>query len=140
MKKIITAAFISTLLLTTASAQSISKKEARDFLEKAWRCVITSDSTTFIQLWENENSAKQKLMKEFIFIREFLDTALTRNLAIDDVEIEKHNLKDTDAEIWIKAWFKYDAHYYKGFEFYVANKDNRWVVRGSTSTSARSKN
>lgn len=141
MKKIITAIFISILLLTTAHAQSISKKEAHELLEKAYSYLKTSDTTSFINLWQEENTAasKQKITSEFNFLREFLDTALTRNLKIDNVEIEKYNLKNTDTKYWIKAWFKYDEHNYKGFGFYVAYKSKRWVVRNTLSTSMKRK-
>ncbi|HLG34208.1 MAG TPA: hypothetical protein VI757_04955 [Bacteroidia bacterium] len=142
MKKIIAATFISVLLMTAAQAQTLGKKEAQQLLEKAWRCMVTSDSGAFMNLWQTDNtaSAKQKITEELNFLREFLDTALARNLTIDNVEVEKHNLKNTDTEYWIKAWFRYDEHYYKGFGLYVAYKNNQWIVRGSPSTSARRKN
>ena len=140
MKTIIFTAVISFFLMAATHAQTLHKKEARDLLEKAWRCLVTSDSAAFARFRETDNPAEQNLAAEFNFIRQFLDTAIARNLAIHDVEIEKHNLNNTDAEYWIKTWFQYDEHYYKGFGFYVAYKTNRWVVRGSPSTSSKTKN
>lgn len=142
MKTIIATAFICILFMTSAQPHSISKKEARQLLQNAWSYLKISDIASFINLWQEENIAasKQKITSEFNFLREFLDTALARNLKIDDVEIEKHNLKNTDTDYWIKARFKYDEHYYKGFGFYVAYKNNRLVVRGNPSTSAMRRN
>ena len=149
MKKIITAIIMCALLYATAHGQTITKKEARDLLEKAWSYLKTSDTAAFISLWMPDNSSvsyhkrpytKQEIKNDFIQVKDFLDTALTRNLIIDNIEIEKENLENTDTKYWIKAWFKYDEHYYKGFGFYVAYKNEKWVVRDSPSTSAMRKN
>ena len=72
------------------------------------------------------------------------NTASMAEEALQYIEIEKYDPKDvdkdynegsTDEKYWIKAWFKYDEHYYKGFGFYLAYKNDKWVVRYNPSTS-----
>jgi hypothetical protein len=53
--------------------------------------------------------------------------------------VEKDDLEGTDTKYWIKAWFKYDDHYFKGFGFYMAYLNNKWVVRDYPSTSSMQK-
>ena len=149
MKKIITSTFICFLLLSVAQGHTISKKDAQQFLEKAWSYLKTSDSASFVSLWVIDASApkhqgraftRQAVIGNFDFMKEFLDTALKLNLKIDHIEVEKENLNGTDTEYWIKAWFKYDEHYYKGFGFYVAYKNDKWIVRDNPSTSTMRRN
>ncbi|MEO6883587.1 MAG: hypothetical protein ABI199_06155 [Bacteroidia bacterium] len=149
MKKIIATTFVCFLLLTSAQGQTISKKDAKQFLEKAWSYLKTSDSTSFVKLWALDASApkhkgrtfsSQDIIENFDMMKGYLDTALIENLKIDYIEVEKDNLKGTDSEYWIKAWFKYDEHDYKGFGFYIAYKNSKWVVRDNPSTSTMKKN
>lgn len=111
-------------------------------LEKALSCLQTSDTICFINLWQVDYTAtmRRRIISDFYAMRQFLDTALNRDLKISDVEIERHNLKNSNIKYWIKAWFKYGEHAYKGFGFYVAYQNNRWIVRGEPSTSTMRKN
>lgn len=141
MQKILV--FICALSLTFTQAQTLSKKEARQILEKAWDCLKTSDTSSFVNLWQPQSFAsvleqtyvRQQALDNFSFLNQFLDTALSRNPKISDVEIEEHNLKDTDTKYWIKAWFKYTENDYTGFGFYIAYKNGKWIVRDKPSTS-----
>jgi hypothetical protein len=144
MKKAITAILICFFIATVARAHSISKKEARQFLDNAWNYLKTSDSASFLSLWMLDASApkhngrlftREDIINNFNFMTDFLDTALKQNLRIDHIEIDKENLKGTDTEYWIKAWFKYDKHYYKGFGFYITYKNDKCIVRDNPSTS-----
>jgi len=137
-------------MLTVVHGQTMNKKEAQQFLEKSWTYVKMNDSISFANLWSlNDNISKnqkrphstKELYEWCGELRDFLDTALNRNLKVDYISIEKMNLKDTDTKYWIKAWFKYDEHYYKGYGFYLAQKKGKWIVRDypSTSTFMRTK-
>ena len=148
MKQIL-AFFLCFFTLTASQGQTIRKKEARQFLEKSLNYLKTSDSASFAGLWNLNKAAlehqgrpwdKQQIIGNFDFMKKFLDTALKQNLRMDYVEIEKENLEGTDTKYWIKAWFKYNKHYYKGFGFYVAYNDGKWVVRSSPSTSYMRRN
>jgi len=52
MKKIIVSTLTAVLFLTVAQAQTMSEKEAKQFLETAWSYLKTSDSNAFADLWE----------------------------------------------------------------------------------------
>lgn len=149
MKKIIITLVISLLLFTIANGQTISNKEARQLLENTWNYLKTSDSISFISLWSLNDSIsihqrrphkKKEIMGNFTFMKEFLDTALNRNLAIDYIDIDKFKLEDTDTKYWIEAWFQYNKHYYKGFGLYIAYMNNKWIVRDDVSTSTLYRN
>ena len=149
MKKIIAITCVCVFAMNIAHGQTMTKKDARQLLEKAWSYLKTSDTASFINLWQPDNSSstahqqpytRQEIKNDFSQLQDFLDTAWAQNLIIDNIEIEKDNLKNTDTEYWIKAWFKYDEHHYKGFGFYVAHKNNMWVVRQSPTSSARQRN
>jgi hypothetical protein len=127
------------LLLAVAHGQTISKKEAKQILEKAWSCLITPDSVSFVNLWRPGNTTPERAIDYFNYLKQFLDTALKQNLKINNVEIEEKNLKGTDTKYWIKAWFKYSEHDYKGFGFYIAPNNGKWVMRGEPSTSRMKK-
>ncbi|MBK5285238.1 MAG: hypothetical protein JJE25_07520 [Bacteroidia bacterium] len=152
MKKIIITAIIYILLSPIAHAQAITKKDARHLLEQALTYLKTSDTTSFINLWRLDDApypyhqrpyTRADVIGDFNQLKVFLDTALKQNLTIDNIEIEQAMQKDTAknfGEYKIKAWFRYDEHYYKGFGFYVEYKNNKWVIRFSPDTSVMRKN
>ena len=57
-----------------------------------------------------------------------MENFFLQNLKIDHIEVNKENLPGTDTEYWIKAWFKYDEHHYKGFGFYIAYKNDKFKL------------
>lgn len=143
MKKVFLALTVASIL-TVAYGQTMTKKEAQQFLQKSWDYVKMKDSVSFSNLWSlNDSISKnhrrphttEETFGDYRAVREWLDTALTRNLKIDYVEVEQMNLKGTDTKYWIKAWFKYNDHYYKGYGFYIAYFNDKWVVRDNTTTS-----
>ncbi len=144
MIKTIATTFISVLLFSIVQAHSINKKDARQLLEKAWGDLKKSDSTAFVNFWSlnDEVSIHQKrphkkaeIISNFNAMKEYLATALNKNLKIDFIDVDEQKLDGTDTEYWIKAWFKYDEHEYKSFGFYIAYKNEKWIVRDYPSTS-----
>ena len=148
MKKIIISTFLCALTFSGALGQKISKKEAQQFLEKAWGYVKASDSLSFINLYRHKDMKsnkevlmipKQQISDNFNAMKEYLDTALLKNLEINNIDIQKRP-EGMDVDYWIKAWFKYDEHYYKGFGFYLVYIDKKWVINMSPSTSEKTTN
>ena len=136
------------LLFTMVHAQKMNDKEASQLLNKGWNCLKTNDTTSFINFWSLNDSIsihhrrphkKQEIIANFNAMKEWLDTAIQRKLNIEWVDITRQNLKGTDTKYWVQAWFKYDEHYYKGFGFYVAYMNKRWIVRDDASTSSMRK-
>jgi hypothetical protein len=123
------------------NAQKLDKKTATQLFEKTIVFLKVSDEVSFTNLWKlDDRSApyqqvpfnKQDVRSHFEELKVFLDTAINRNFKIDDLEIEKlDELEKTQysAKYNIKAWFKYDENYYKGFGFNVDFIDNKWVFR-----------
>jgi hypothetical protein len=148
MKKIVAATVICILTLASVSAHTLSEKEAKQFLDNAWRFVKANDSTSFMNLWSLNDSLsvnqkrphnQKEILESFRAVRQWIDTALKRNLAIDHITVDKQNLEGTDTEYWVRAWFKYDEHNFKGFGFYLANMNGKWIVRDYPSTSTKEK-
>ena len=141
MKKLL---ILALLISQSILAQTLSKKEARQILQKAWTATLTNDSIAFAKLWSLNDSESKKhrrphseneVYADFRAVREWLDTAITRKLTIENIGLEDDTLQGTDVKYWIMAWFKYNAHYSKSFGFYLASHDGRWVVRDNTSAS-----
>jgi hypothetical protein len=145
MKKIIPITFICVLLLTIADGRTITKKEARQLLEKVWSCLKTSDTASFINMWLLDNIpyhqrlyTKEDVIGDFNYLKDFLDTALSQNLQMDNIKIDKDLITAPDEFFGtynIKAWFRYKEHYYKGFGLYVIYKNEKWLVRFQPDTS-----
>jgi hypothetical protein len=143
------------LLLTfqISFGQKMSKKEATSLLQKAITHLKNNDSTSFANMWYYDNTlrpfdnslyTRKDAIEEFNELKIFLDTAITKNLAFDEVEIE--NFKSSSkfkVKYKIKVWFKYDdkLHYYKGYGPLVDFIDGKWVFRfsGDQSISYRDK-
>lgn len=151
MKKALLLSIICLSLSTTLFGQKISKKEARQLLEKAITHLKSSDSASFIGLWytgkykwpyHDRPFTRQDIQDNFYYLQEFLDTALNRNLKINHIEIysvEAEKMSRDFGTYNIKAWFKYDKNYYKGFGFFVEFIDNKWVVLFNPDTSTLTK-
>ena len=149
MKKNIYVTLIFCCLLNLANGQTMTQKEARQILEKSIHFLKSSDTASFINLWQLDDSAwpyhkkaftNQDVKENFMMLKTFLDTALTKNLKIDEIEIEKYDPKKKEeflGDYNIKAWFKYNKHYYKGLGFNVVFRENRWFIRYSPDTSVR---
>ena len=144
MIKTITTTFLSLLLFSSVQANPINKKAARQLLEKAWNDLKTADTIAFMGFWSlnDEISLHQKrphtkaeIISNFNVVKEYLATAINKNLKIDFIDIDEQKLDGTDTEYWIKAWFKYDKQEYKGFGFYITYKNHKCIVRDYPSTS-----
>jgi len=64
-------------------------------------------------------------------------------MKIDYVDINKYDPKDSIEYFGgynIKAWFKYNKHYYKGFGYFVEFKKANGFVRYSPETSTMRRN
>ncbi len=131
--------------------QKLSKKEARQILEKAWNCVKTSDTLGFVKLWIIDNKqwpyhaesfdAKQVELN-FLGFKEFFDTALAKNMKFDEVECDTVEHIDPHydfSKYYIKAWFKYNNNYRKGFGFYMDYINKQWLIRFSPDYSYESR-
>lgn len=152
MKKIITLTVICLTITLNSFGQKISKKEAQQILEKTLVYLRTNDTTSFINLWHfddtprpynNKVYKRQDAVQEFIELKSFLDTALTKNLPFNEIDVEKMDSFDQyKVKYKIKGWFKYDdiKKYYKGYGFFIDNINGKWVFRftGETSISYRS--
>lgn len=141
MKKIFTIAIICLSLATATFGQKLKKKEATQILQTALTSLKNSDSATFVKLWYFDGTAapyhqkpftEKTAMSYFHYLREFVDTALTRNLNIDDIEISKVEADQQALNFGkynIRGWFKYTDKYFKGFGFFLDYIDDKWVVR-----------
>jgi hypothetical protein len=134
MKKI-TITIIYVLSLAAAHAQKINESEARQYLEKVWSYLKTSDSVAFVNLWLPEDSVWEKEhtsadamnhMKSFHFLRKWLEPAISQNLDIDHIQIGETNARGTE----LKAYIKAREHAVIGFSFYVIPVKNKWAARG----------
>jgi hypothetical protein len=130
------------------SGQKLSKKQSKEILEKAWKCVRTSDTAGFIKLWilddkqwPYHNGQKydvEQIRYNFADFKSYFDTALMKNLNIDEVESDtiEHNDPHHDfATYYIKAWFKYSKNHRRGFGFYMDFVNKEWHIRFSPDYS-----
>jgi hypothetical protein len=146
MKKIFTI-ILSLSLTTTAWGQKLRKKQADHILQTALSSLKNGDSTAFVKLWYFDGTAapyrqkpftEQTAMFYFHYLKEFVDTALLCNLKIDELEISKVGAEQRALNFGkynIKAWFKYNDNYFKGFGFFLDYIDDKWVVRYIPDTS-----
>jgi hypothetical protein len=139
MKKIIVSITIYFCLFISAYAQKPDNKFARQYIDKALIYLKNSDTANFINLWisDKKNVVSNAYIKAYLGgIKIFLDTALKQNLKIDHVEVEKIDTSEERTVYHcytglyrIKAWFKYDEHYYKGIGFNLDFINNKWLCR-----------
>lgn len=138
MKKIFLLMFLWTFTLNSFG-QEISKAEAQILLDKAYTALKNSDTTAFLDLWLFDNSTwfgsdkpftKQDAKTVFKEVKAFLDTALTTNMKIDEIEIFRwKNEKNVKGKI--KAYYKYDSktNYIKAVGYPVDYVNKKWVFR-----------
>jgi hypothetical protein len=147
MKKIITLTVICLTITLNSFGQKISKKEAQLILDKTLGYLKTNDTASFVNLWYFDETPRpynkkvykrQDAVEEFIALKSFLDTALTKSLPFDEIDVEKMDSYDQyKVKYKIKAWFKYDdsKKYYKGYGFLIDNINGKWVFRFTAETS-----
>ena len=132
---------ISVCIASKADGQALSKHEARQLIEKTMTCLKNSDTLSFIKQWQLDNAAwpyhnrpfdSVELKGHFAELRKFLDTAITRNLKIEAIEIfrqDNGNKKNYWAKYKIRGWFYYDKSYRKGIAFNVDYINGNWLYR-----------
>ncbi|MBI2723342.1 MAG: hypothetical protein HYX39_14305 [Bacteroidetes bacterium] len=127
------------------SAQKLTKKEAKQLIETSLNYLKTDDSVSFVKMWYFDDTPRQATKQPFKNhaayesyreLKRFLDTAITKNLPIVDMDIEKMD-SDSGYTYKIKGWFKYDEKraYYKGYGFLLGYYENRWAFRFYPETS-----
>lgn len=127
-------------------AQHLTKKQSKELFEKTIQYLKTNDTLSFVNMWHyekamsnNEKHFDEKLAKLYFgHIKTWMDTAFATNLTVDHIEIEKQDNNDEPylGQYLIKAWFKYNDHYSKGFGFYVDNLNRKWYYHNKPETSA----
>jgi hypothetical protein len=143
MKKVFFLATFALLLAANLSAQHLPKKTAKEMMEKCFASLRTSDTATFVSLWQLNDSpwpyhdrmfTKEDLIPTFIQMKQFLDTALN-----EDMEMYSFDLERADPVVGtrytIRVWFKYNPHYYKGCGLHVDYIGDKWVCRFYPDTS-----
>jgi hypothetical protein len=145
--KAVTIILIALVISTTATAQRMTKKVAREIIEKSLTCLKTGDTATFISMWKLDDMKwpyhdrafqKKDVIANFKFMREFIDTAVIQNLPIDEIEIEPFFLTDsveTPISHTIRVWFRYNDLYFKGYGLHMQYIDDRWFARFDPDTS-----
>lgn len=133
MQKLFTTA-ICLLLFAVSPAQEISESEARQYLEKVWSYLKTSDSVAFVKLWVPEDSVWQKnhtpldgvnYTKSFYWLQELLFPAIISEANIDHIEIGKEDGRGTQ----ITAMFKTRLHGDMGFSFHLIKINDKLSAR-----------
>ncbi len=139
MKKV----FILTAIFWTFAinmfGQEISQAEAQVLLDKAFTALKNSDTTSFLNLWMFDNATNDFDKEPFttkdaktVFneLKVFLDTALTTNMKIDEIEIFPYNGK-FGAKYKIKAYYKYNpkTNYIKAVGYRIDYINQKWVFR-----------
>ena len=145
MKKTILTIVLSVATIAFSYGQKIHKREARKLFEETMNDLRTSDTTDFIHLWYLDNSpsfyhpapfTSKDAKSWYNQFQLFLDTAITRNLKIDEIEIEKPDTSEIAyAKYKIRVWYKYSAHRYKGYGFLVDYVNGEWKYRFTPDTS-----
>lgn len=142
MKTKLTYGLLILFISSTVYSQEISKKEASQLFDNAIKYIKTNDTTSFIKLWyldnkprpNNQNPYSQKDIKwDFVQLKLYMDSAFTQNLSINSIDIEKQTTNEGIAlgKYLIRAMYKYNKYYYKGFGFYLDYVDNKWVIKNS---------
>jgi hypothetical protein len=143
MKKVFFPAFFALLVATNLSAQRLPKKTAKELMEKCFTSLQTSDTVAFVSLWQPNDSpwpyherpfTKKELISTFIQMQQFLDTALTENMALYSFDVERAD-SVVGTRYTIRVWFKYNPYYYKGYGLHVDYIGDKWVCRFYPDTS-----
>jgi hypothetical protein len=124
-------------------SQIPSNDDARKLFDKTMTYLKRSDTSAFIKQWAQytESGAKPLTLVDLgghlDEMRDFLDTALKRNMQIEEIEVE--SLCDNEqrpaqterCNYYIKIWFKYLEHYRKGVGIEIKYFTNHWMYIGA---------
>ena len=146
MKKIILLPVVCILLAGASFGQKgpkLNKKDSRKILETVWNFVKTSDTAGFRKMWAMDGQQwpyhtvpfdVQQIRFNYLDFKSYFDTALIKNLKIDDVECDTVEMNDPHrgfSKYYIKAWFRYNETTRKGFGFYMDYVSDKWLIRFS---------
>ncbi len=148
MKKSIIISILSLCFSGIVYSQQLSKKESRQILQQVWDCVKNSDSSGFIKMWDIDNDqwpfhggkpfTVNDCKDNYEDFKIYFDSALAKNMKFDEVESDTVSKDDPHgffSKYYIRAWFKYSGTYRKGFGFYMAYINNKWLIRFSPDYS-----
>jgi hypothetical protein len=135
------------LLAGSLPAQTISKQEAQELLQKVINSLQNSDQASFVNLWYLDNTGnpydnsifdRQQVAQQFQELKQFLAVPLEKNLAFHTIEIEQMS-EVLKSKYKIKAWFKIDDSHYEAYGFLVDYINGKWVFRwhGETTISEK---
>lgn len=143
MKKIIILPAICLILGVGAYGQKLSKKESKKILENVWSYVQKSDTASFRKMWAMDGQQwpyhtvpfdVQQIKINYLDFKSYFDTALTKNMKIEDVKCDTVEYNDPHrgfSKYYITGWFQYNAGYRKGFGFYMDYIGDKWLIRFS---------
>ncbi len=143
MKKLILLPVLCFCLLGASYGQILNKKDGRKILENVWNYVKTSDTASFRKMWAMDGQQwpyhtvpfdVPQIMINYQDFKSYFDTAIIKNMKIDEVECDTVELNDPHrsfAKYHITAWFNYSDTYRKGFGFYMDYLNNKWLIRFS---------
>jgi hypothetical protein len=143
MKKLLLLPAVCICLSGALFGQKLTKKDSRKILETVLNCVKTSDTSGFMNMWildkeqwpyHTQPYDKHQILLNYWSFKSFFDSALTKNLKIDQVDCDTVEYNDPHrgfSQYHITAWFNYSTSYRKGFGFYMDFIDNKWLIRFS---------
>jgi hypothetical protein len=147
MKKVIILPIICLSVTFASFGQKLSKKDSRKIVETVWGYVKTNDTASFRKMWAMDGQQwpyhtvpfdVQQIQFNFQDFKSYFDTALAKNMKIDEVECDTVEYNDPHrgfSKYYIKGWFKYSNTYKKGFGFYMDYVNNKWLIRFSPDYS-----
>jgi hypothetical protein len=148
MKKTIAFLSICLSLSLVSYGQKLTKKESRKILEKAWNDVKKSDTADFIKLWVIDQTqwpyhggqrfGEKEIKENFADFRSYFDSALVKNLKLEDVEcdtVEHNDPHYSFSKYYIRGMFKYSNTHKRGFGFYMDYVNKQWLIRFSPDYS-----
>jgi hypothetical protein len=132
MKKLILLPLVFLSISGISYGQKLNKKDSRKILENVWNYVKTSDTADFRKMWAMDGQQwpyhtvpfdVQQITLNYWDFKSYFDTALIKNLKIDQVDCDTVEYNDPHrsfAKYHITAWFKYSDTYRKGFTWIIS--------------------
>ena len=118
--KMCSIALLLCLVSFGSSGQRMTQKQARQIFSETTRQLNANDTTAFVNMWlydatptpsQGTPFTRRHAKGYFEHIREWMDTALTRNLKIDHIDIETQASDQPQSPAYlIKAWYRYDKN------------------------------
>ncbi len=147
MKKIILLPLILMFIAGISTGQKLTKKDSKKILESVWNDVKTNDTASFRKMWAMDGQQwpyhtvpfdVQQIRINFQDFKSYFDTALIKNMKIEDVECDSVTINDPHrgfSKYYIRGWFKYSSTFKKGFGFYMDYLNSKWLIRFSPDYS-----